>query len=70
MDHLCLVFVMISSLLITALWSAAEKRLTDWPSSVAFICICVTFLCSILGQVWYLIVSTHDLCTFLTFIIR
>ena len=43
MYHLCLVFVMISSLLITALWSAAEKRLTDWPSSVAFICICVTF---------------------------
>ena len=25
-------------------------------------CICVTFLCGILGQVWYLIVLISDLC--------
>ena len=40
MDHLCylcLVFVMLSSLFIAALWSPAEKRLTSWLSFVMFV---------------------------------
>ena len=40
MDHLCnlfLVFAMLSSLLIAALWSSAGKGLTSWPSFVMFV---------------------------------
>ena len=59
---LCLVFVMLSCLFITALWSPAGKELTFWLLFVMFICIFVTFLCGILGQVWYLVVSILDLC--------
>ena len=35
-----------------------------WPlgSFVMFNCVFVTFPCGILGQVWYMIVSTPDLC--------
>ena len=29
---------------------------------VMLYCVFVTFLCSVLGQVWYLIVSISDLC--------
>ena len=62
MDHLCyicLVFVMLSLLFIAALWSPDGKELT---SSLLFVMFFVTFLCGILGQVWYLIVSIPDLC--------
>ena len=65
MDHLCylcLVFVMLSSLFIAALWSPAEKRLTSWLSFVMFNCVFVIFPCGILGQVWCLTVSIPDLC--------
>ena len=36
MSYLCLVFVMLLSLLIAALWSPAGKGLTSWPSFVMF----------------------------------
>ena len=65
MDHLCylcLVFVMLSCLFIAALWSPAGKELTSWLLFVMFNCIFFTFPYGILGQVWYLIVSTPDLC--------
>ena len=63
MDHLCyLVFVMLSRLFNAALWSPAGKGLTSWLLIVMFNCVFVTFQCSILGQVWYLIESIPDLC--------
>ena len=64
-DHLCflcLVSAMLSCLFIAALWSPAGKGLTSWPLFVMFNCVFVTFSCGILGHVWYLIVSTPDLC--------
>ena len=60
--YLCLVFVMLSRLFIASLWSPAGKGLTSWLSLVMFKCVFVTFPCSILGQVWYLIVPVPDLC--------
>ena len=71
MDHLCylcLVFVMFLRLFIAALWSPAGKGLTSWLLFVMFNCTFVTFLCGILGQVRYLIVSIPDLCPFITLI--
>ena len=65
MDHLCyfcIVFFMLSRLLIAALWSPAGKGLTSWLSFVVLICMFVTFPFGILGQVWYLIVLIPDLC--------
>ena len=65
MDHLSylfLVFVMLLRLFIAALWSPAGKGLVFWLSFVMFNCVFVTFPCSILGQMWYLIVSLPDLC--------
>ena len=65
MDHLCnfcIVFVMLSRLLIAALWSPAGQGLTSWLSFVVLNCAVVTFPFGILGQVWYLIVSIPDLC--------
>ena len=62
MDHLCLVFLMLSCLFIAALWSPAGKGLTSWLLFVTVYCIFVTFPSGILGQVWYLIVSFPDLC--------
>ena len=47
---------------IAALWSPAGKGLTSWFLFVMLNCDFVTFQCSILGQVWYLIVSISDLC--------
>ena len=44
-------------LFICALWSPAGKRLASWLSFVVSNC---EF--GILGRVWYLIVSTPDLC--------
>ena len=71
MDHLCylcLVLVMLSRLFIAALWSPAGKRLTSWLSFVMLNCVFVIFPCSILGEVWYMIVSIPDFCHFLTLI--
>ena len=65
MDHLCylcLVFVMLLRLFIAALWSPAGKRLSSWLSFVMINCVFVTFLCGVLGQVWYLIISIPVLC--------
>ena len=54
--------VMLSRLLIAALWSPAGKGLTSWLSFVVLKSVVVTFLFGILGQVWYLIVSIPNLC--------
>ena len=46
MDHLCyfcIVFVMLSRLLIAALWALAVKELTPWLSFVVLNCLIVTF---------------------------
>ena len=59
---LCLVFLMLSRLFIAASWSTAWKGLPSWLLLVMFIVFFGTFLCGILGQVWYLIVSFPDLC--------
>ena len=53
-------------LFIAALWSPAGKGLTTWLSFVMLNSVFVIFLCGILGQVWYLIVSIPDLCPFIT----
>ena len=37
MDHLCLVFLMLSRLFIAALWSPVVKRLVSWLLMVIFI---------------------------------
>ena len=60
--YLCIVFVMLLGLFISALWSHAGKWLTSWLLFVMCISIFVTFQCGILGQVWYLIISITDLC--------
>ena len=65
MDHLCffcIVFVLLSRLLIAAFWSPAGKGLTSLLSFVVLNIVVVTFPFGILGQVWYLIVSIPDLC--------
>ena len=59
--YFCIVFVMLSRLLIAALWSPAGKGLTSWLSFVVLNCVVVTFPFGILGQVWYLIVSIPDI---------
>ena len=61
MDLLCFCSVLCllclcACLFIYALWSPA------WLSFVVSNCVC-NFPIGILGQVWYLIVSTPDLCT-------
>ena len=48
-------------LFIAALWSPAGKGLTTRLSFVMLNSVFVTFLCGILGQVWYLIVLIPDL---------
>ena len=65
MDHLCYlydVFVMLLHLFFAALWSPAGKGLTARLLFVMLNCVFVTFLCDILGQVWYLIVTIPDMC--------
>ena len=65
MDHLCylcLVFVMLSRLVIAALWSPAGKGLTSLLSFVMLNCVLVIFPCGIMDQVGYLIVSIPYLC--------
>ena len=53
---------MLSRLFIAALWSPTGKGLTSWLLFVMSNCDFVTFLCGILGQVWYLPVLIPDLC--------
>ena len=53
--HLCLVFVMLSRLFSSALWSPVGKGLTYWFLFVMSNCDFVTFPCGIQGQVWYLV---------------
>ena len=68
--YLCFVFVMLSCLFITALWSPAWKRANLLALlCVIFYCVFVTFPRDVLCQVWYLIVSISDLCH-LTFILH
>ena len=61
---LCLVFVMLSRLIVAALWSTA-----GWGGGSELLghfgdvyCDFVTFPLGVLGQVWYLIVSIPDPC--------
>ena len=42
--------------------SPATKKLSSWLLFVMSNCDSATFLCGILGQVWYLIVLITDLC--------
>ena len=52
--YLCIVFVMLSRLLIAVLWSPAGKGLTSWllfVMSNVTNCDFVTFPCRVLGQV-------------------
>ena len=60
MCYLYLVFVMLSSLFIAALWSSAGKGLTSWLLFVMLNFVFVTFPCGFPGQVGYLI--DPDLC--------
>ena len=64
MDHLCylcLVIVMLLRLIIATLWSPAGKGLTFWLVCDVY-CGFITFPCSTLGQLSYLIVSIPHLC--------
>ena len=67
MDVLCFCSVLCllclcARLFICALWSPAGKGLTSWLSFVVSNCEFVTFPLELVW-VWYLIVSTPDLCT-------
>ena len=53
--YLCFMYVMMSRLFFAAAWSPALL-------CVIFSCIFVTFQYSVLGKVWYLIVSIPDRC--------
>ena len=53
--YLCIVFFMLSRLLIAALWSPAGIGLTPWLLFVMFNCVLSLSPCGILGQVLYLI---------------
>ena len=55
-------FVMLSRLFVAAFWLPAGKGLPSWLLFVMFNCVFVTFPCSFLGQVWYLIVLIPNLC--------
>ena len=55
------VFIMLSRLLIAALWSPVGEGLTFWLLFVILNCVFVNFSCGILVQVWYLILSIPDL---------
>ena len=57
----CVLSAIRSCLSLADLWSPAGKGLISWPFYVMFSCVFVTFIYSLLGQVWYLIVSIPDL---------
>ena len=58
--YLCLVFVMLSRLIIAALWSHEGKKADLWVLVCDIYCDFVIFPFGILGQVWYLIVLIPD----------
>ena len=64
MDHFCYLCLSISCSLLVICWERADLLARLY---VMFSCAFVTFPYGILGQVWYLIVSVHDLC-FLSYI--
>ena len=64
---LCLL-CLYARLFICALWSPAGKGLTSWLSFVVSNCEFVTFPLVSWAQVWSLIVSIPDLCTFTYFL--
>ena len=55
--YLCFVFVMLSCLSISALWSPAGNGLTSWLACIEVLLCFVTLPCGVLGQMWCLIVS-------------
>ena len=61
---------MLLRLFIAALWSPTGKGLTFWLLFLMFIYVFFTFSCSILSQVWHLIVSFPDLCLLFYFYIH
>ena len=62
LSYVCLVFVILSRLLIAALWSPAGEGLVSCLLFVMYNCVFVTFQWASLGQKWHLIVSIPDLC--------
>ena len=73
MDHLCFFvscvsydFASVQCCLVVACWERAD--LLALVGDVY--CIFVTFPCTVLGQVWYLIVSFADLCLLFTLYLR
>ena len=43
---------------------------SNWPLAVLcvmLLCVCITFQCGVLGQMWYLTVSIPDVCLFTYF---
>ena len=62
MDHLCLVFVMLSRPFIAALWSPEGNGAGIFVLVCDVYCDFVTFPFGILGQVWCLTVSFPDSC--------
>ena len=71
MDHFCylwFLFVMLSCLLIVALWLPAGKGLTSWFSYLWCRLLSFdTFPCGVLGQVWGLLYGFLTVAFFLTF---
>ena len=66
MDHFCKImflvcFVCLSvhSSLVVTYWEMADFLALLY---VKFYCVCVTFPCGVLGQVWCLILSISDIC--------
>ena len=59
MFHICHAFLSVYCNLVVTCWERAKLLAF---LCVMFYCVFVTFLCGVLGQVWYLIVSIPDLC--------
>ena len=58
MPYACHAFTSVYCCLAVTCWQKADLL----ALVVMFNCVFVTFLCGILGQMWYLIVSIPDLC--------
>ena len=75
MDLFCLVcfmfvFVMLSCLFLAALLSPAGKGLISCVFFVlCFSCVFVTFPYGVPGQVWFLMISIHDICLPIYFVV-
>ena len=66
MFFICIVFVMLSRLLIAALWSPAGKGLTSWLSFVVLNCAVVTFPFGIRGHVYRFLIFAPFLLSYCT----